>query len=274
MTTRDESNPGREITHASTLADTLPALSAPWSVRRTRDIILQRRWTWRRSQLLVGEVPIAAEIARGWLPPGLSLADEPRATVFVAHYPDTAMGFEYREAAVLIHAKLRGRRVLHCAWMVVDDDTALILGRELLGFPKKLARIDFDFEAGTASVERRGVRVLAITSSAAGAGSNGPAFPGPIVNLRGIPGALPNVLVAMEPNERCHASDARELRVTTQPSVCDPLTDLGMDGAHLGRRMVVDLAHPEEEDSTRFPASPTALASPTWLWSAYPFRTW
>src|SRR5437016_7485825 len=45
-----------------------------------------------------------------------------------------------------------------CPWMMVDDDVALIVGRELLGYPKKLGSIAWrregDFIEGIAS--RRG----------------------------------------------------------------------------------------------------------------------
>ncbi|GIU85419.1 MAG: hypothetical protein KatS3mg008_2194 [Acidimicrobiales bacterium] len=48
--------------------------------------------------------------------------------------------------------------------MVVDDDTALILGREVLGFPKKMAEIELDSESRpmVGTVRRKGGEVLRI----------------------------------------------------------------------------------------------------------------
>ncbi len=267
----------RAPTSAVDIAERAPGLTAAWSLTRTHGLLLQRRWTWAASEILLAEVPVDPGVARAWLPPGLRLVPEPRATVFVAHYPDTAMGFAYRESGVLIHAQLRRKPVLHCAWMVVDDDTALILGRELLGFPKKLARIDLEFPGTSprAVVVRRGARVLELEALAAPEPTKTrPAFPVPIVNVRGIPGALPNGLIAMRPNERCQSCEAVTFRIASEASACDPLESLGLAGDHPGHRLVVDLANPDAPGATRLPARPASLLSPTWLWKAYPFRAW
>lgn len=267
----------RTVTQALTLGQRLQSISGEWSLTRTRDILIQpRRWTWANAQVLVAETRVNASIARQWLPPVLALPAEPKATVFIAHYPDTAIGVAYREAGVLLHARLRGRTVLHCAWMVVDDDTALILGRELLGFPKKMARIDFNFspQIPEASVLRRGVEVLRFEAQACGEAPHADFLPHPIVNTRGIPGVLPNLMLSMKPNERLHVSDAVRLCITTSDSPCDPLAALGIDGSHDARRLVVDIGSQGEADAPLFPALPAAVVNPAWLWKAYPFRTW
>lgn len=267
----------RTITPALTLSQRLQAINSKWSLTRTRDILIQpARWTWANAQVLVADVPVNATVARQWLPPSLALPGEPMATVFIAHYPDTAIGVAYREAGVLLHARLRRRTVLHCAWMVVDDDTAMILGRELLGFPKKMAQIDFDFSPhhSQASVLRRGVEVLRFEAQACGTAPRADFLQHPIVNTRGIPGVLPNLMLSMKPNERLHVSDAARLRLTTNDSPCDPLATLGIDGDHNARRLVVDMGSQGEEDAPLFPALPASIVNPAWLWKAYPFRTW
>lgn len=280
MSPSSPASPYRPTTAATALAASLEGLKQPWSVARSRGILLQQRWTWDRAQVVVAEVAVRPAVARSWLPPALELPGTPVASVFVADYPDTAMGFAYREAGVLLHARLRGAPVLHCAWMVVDDDTALILGRELLGFPKKLATIDLDFAGprARASVVRRGAEVLAFDAgpdgSPAARADDPRAFPHPIVNVRGIPGVAPAVLLGMRPNERCHSSRRLRLTIGSEPSACDPLADLGLAGEHAARHLVVDLAHPGAPGATRVPAWPAGLTSPTWLWKAYPFRAW
>jgi hypothetical protein len=84
----------------------------------------------------------------------------------VPSYPKTAFSVGYREAAVLVHVRTPFGRGRHCCWMVVDDDTTLILGRELLGYPKKLARIDYEesAEGVRAGVTRRGKAVLTLAA--------------------------------------------------------------------------------------------------------------
>jgi acetoacetate decarboxylase len=51
--------------------------------------------------------------------------------------------------------------------MVVDDDTALILGREVLGFPKKMAEIRLEESEGRAvgTVSRKGVEVMRLEAA-------------------------------------------------------------------------------------------------------------
>ena len=109
--------------------------------------------------MYTGAVFFAARVAldpkraRVWLPPGVSLAKPCVATVFAAHFPETSFGSVYDEAGVFFHVTRRFRSAVFCPWMVVTDDVALTVGRELLGYPKKLARIAFDFGSGRAGTE-------------------------------------------------------------------------------------------------------------------------
>jgi acetoacetate decarboxylase len=119
---------------------------------------------WIGARVLTAEIPIDREAAEAVLPPGLTLTDPPTATVFVANYPATTFGSVYREAGLFLHANDARGLALHCPWMVVDDDTALILGRELLGMPKKMADITLDEHGDqvTGVVRRKGAEILRI----------------------------------------------------------------------------------------------------------------
>ena len=92
-------------------------------------------YTWVGAEVVWAEVPVDVDAARQLLPPGLELDDPAVATVFVADYPFTTFGSVYKEAAVLLHCRDAKGPHLHCPWMVVDDDTALILGRVICTFP-------------------------------------------------------------------------------------------------------------------------------------------
>ena len=65
----------------------------------------------------------------------------------------------------------RGGHLLHFQLIKeikrLDDDTAMSLGRELLGFPKKMAEIDVEVgeDSARAIVRRRGVDLLAIRAN-------------------------------------------------------------------------------------------------------------
>jgi acetoacetate decarboxylase len=73
------------------------------------------------------------------IPKPLSLPKTPLATVFVARYPETNFGSIYNEAALFLHCDYKKERGLYCLSMPVDDDMAMVGGRELLGIPKKMA---------------------------------------------------------------------------------------------------------------------------------------
>lgn len=100
------------------------------------------------ARMLWVTVPVEAAPAAALLPPGLRLQQPAAASVFVADYPLTQFGSVYREAAIMLHVEDDDGPAWHCPWIIVDDDTALILGREMTGFPKKLGEITLD-ERGT-----------------------------------------------------------------------------------------------------------------------------
>lgn len=255
----------------------LASLLRPWSVDRTRSLMLDpSRPVWRDALVLAFDQPVRPEVARQWLPPAFRLPAQPRALVFVANYPDTSFGIPYRECGVLLHATLRGKPVLHCAWMAVDDDTAMILGRELLGFPKKIAAIELRAADGMvfASVCRRETELLRFTGRLGDALAPQAAFQHPIVNLRGIPGLAPGVLLRMDVPERFRTGQDAVGDVVFGGSPYDPLTDLLSGGSTPARLMRVDIGVPPEGAGFIPPGiRPVGLVSPLWLARAYPFRT-
>ncbi|TNE85322.1 MAG: hypothetical protein EP330_26040 [Deltaproteobacteria bacterium] len=99
------------------------------------------------------------------LPNGLKPTPEARGVVFVAHYPSTNFECVYNEGALFLECERRGEKGLYCLSMPVDDDIALIGGRELFGYPKKMAeRIELTRVGNriVGSVVRRGTEILRI----------------------------------------------------------------------------------------------------------------
>ena len=186
---------------------------------------LYRDATW-----LTARVALDADRERAWLPPGLSLASPATATVFVSHFPWTSFGSEYREAGVLFHVRRRFRRAVFCPWMVVDDDVALIAGRELLGYPKKLAErleldIDRDADEAHAVCERRGVRLVEMHAKLGAelrADDAPPMLGQRVVNVRA------RRLVTFEPRERMVMARTATVELTIGSSERDPLAELGI----------------------------------------------
>ncbi|NNN20535.1 MAG: hypothetical protein HKL80_00845 [Acidimicrobiales bacterium] len=117
---------------------------------------------WVGAKVLTAEIDIDRVLGSALLPNGIELETSGKATVFVADYPQTTFGSIYREAAVILHCTDSKGPLRHCPWMVVDDDTALILGRELLGFPKKMADISLveDGSRVKGTVSRKGADLI------------------------------------------------------------------------------------------------------------------
>lgn len=89
-----------------------------------------------------------SEIIEKLLPPPLKPPKVPIAHAFVANYPETNFGLPYLESAMFLRAEFEGVEGNYCLAMHLDGpgkDLAMAGGREVFGFPKKLANINFDF---------------------------------------------------------------------------------------------------------------------------------
>ena len=189
---------------------------------------------WMNAPVLAVDLAVSDDAAAGWLPNGLRLTRPARATIFVADYRETSFGVDYREAGILLHVRLGFRRAVHGAWMLVDDDVALILGREYLGFPKKLGAIslEYDKDRVTATVERKGTRLVEITGAlGAEERSPPPMFGRTIVNVWGQLG-----LCRSRPPEEIMLARTADVDVAIRGSRQDPIDELDC-GRVLGARL-------------------------------------
>jgi acetoacetate decarboxylase len=106
------------------------------------------------------------EIIARLLPPPLKPASSPVAYAFVASYPRTNFDVIYKETALFIRASFNGEEGGYCLAMPVTSDMALIYGREIFGFPKKMADINYK-KTGDKVVgwtKRRGTRFMKISA--------------------------------------------------------------------------------------------------------------
>ncbi|HUN55649.1 MAG TPA: acetoacetate decarboxylase family protein [Smithella sp.] len=116
------------------------------------------------------------EIIAGLLPAPLKPAARPTAMAFAAYYPSTNFDVTYHETALFISASYNGEEGNYCLAMPVTSDMAMAGGREVFGFPKKIADIGFERTGDTIRgwTERRGVRFMEINAKMTG-GFNDPA---------------------------------------------------------------------------------------------------
>lgn len=104
------------------------------------------------------------EIVAALLPKPLEPIEIPLVAAFVANYPKTNFSRPYKEAALFVMARFQGEVGTYCLAMPVDDDMAMAGGREVFGYPKKMARLHFNKDGDNIEgwVERHGVRYFEI----------------------------------------------------------------------------------------------------------------
>jgi acetoacetate decarboxylase len=105
------------------------------------------------------------DVVRAILPKPLGPADEPLARAFVARYPETNFGVSYSEGALFLRAVYKEEPGWYCLAMPVDNDMAMVGGREQFGYPKKIAEeitLERNGDHVIGRVVRRGVEVLHI----------------------------------------------------------------------------------------------------------------
>jgi len=200
---------------------------------------------WEDAHFLLADVPLHGDKVKKILPLGLKPSDPPLATLFICHYNKTGFTVPYKESAALIHVRTPLGEGYHCCWMPVDDDTALIYGRELLGYPKKMADIVFEEDGDqiSASVTRRGVKVLSMEGKRGAAQSSPP----PIFNVKtfnvGGMGQFMaiNLVWLFRPIEEIHESYEAEVTVSVAESEYDPIAHMVAGDAINGRIAVIDI---------------------------------
>jgi acetoacetate decarboxylase len=100
------------------------------------------------------------EIIEKLLPPPLKPIEIPIAFAIVANYPRTNFGVTYKEGALFLACEFEGVEGFYCLAMPVTNDMALVAGREVFGYPKKIASIHLDHEKRDFEgwIERHGTR--------------------------------------------------------------------------------------------------------------------
>jgi len=102
------------------------------------------------------------------IPKPLKPLAEPLAMAFIAKYPKTNFGSVYNEAALSLVVEYQGESGGYCLTMPVTEDMALIGGREIFGFPKKIAD-EISLERTKNGVKgryvRRGIELMNLSMS-------------------------------------------------------------------------------------------------------------
>jgi acetoacetate decarboxylase len=105
---------------------------------------------------------ISPNIISKLLPHPLEPANRSRASCSFARYSSIEGLDPYNECFFLILAMYKKRPVTYCPFVWVDTDEALCAGREIWGFPKRLAQIEIELDGGEihGQVSRRGIKII------------------------------------------------------------------------------------------------------------------
>ncbi len=218
-------------------------------VRRVRGLLPPDGLLYHDAHYLAATVEVDPAAMRRWLPAGLRLTSPARADVITAWFPQTSFGSRYHEAGLFVHVRTWRGTGIHCPWMILDDDVALILGREVLGYPKKLGEIDWRFD-GTGRdapfavrASRRGAALVSMTGTVGEVLDDAPPILGrPHRNVVGTLGlALPRV-VGFTPGEHVREVRRVDLDLEIGGSDRDPLHLMGLGDVVDARLHRVDLS--------------------------------
>jgi acetoacetate decarboxylase len=236
-------------------------LAALNEIRRTMNL---GGWLMTNATFLVAKIEVDPVAMARHLPFGLRLAKPATARLFVARFPETTWGTAYHEAGLFVDVRHHFRAAMHCPWILVDDDLALIYGRELLGYPKKIGAVDWQEEGDRlrVTVSRRGTQILAFDGTAGARDPEPPPLEARTTcNIAGSPFSLPR-LVRFRAKEEILAARHAEVAYQIAPSPFDPLHELG-----LGRVLEAHLYRANLGGGR--PPIPVGIASPLY-WA----RTW
>ena len=147
---------------------------------------------YRNAQAISIKFETDPESALDVLPAPLELIEPAAANLSFYWYPFTTFG-PYHEAILRLYARHEGKPLTYIAQIFVDTEPPMLAGREVWGYPKKLAKIGFerDKDMVVGWLERpQGVRlataIMRPEQPAGPFGSNGPT-----TGLRIIPSAEP-----------------------------------------------------------------------------------
>jgi acetoacetate decarboxylase len=198
--------------------------------RRLGTMLAPGDFVYRNAHYLVADMAIDARAARRWVPSPLRLLSPARASIFTAYFPTTTFGSVYCEAGLFLHVEHCRTQAVFSPWMLVDDDVALIMGRELLGYPKKLGNITFQIDGDhiCGVAQRRGSELLRMEGTLGERVANPPPMLGrPHRNVRSSLGLAVPKLIAFTPHEVPIEVRRADIKVTVSGSERDPLAELG-----------------------------------------------
>jgi acetoacetate decarboxylase len=173
------------------------------------------------------------------LPPGMEPTEGP-GVITLLSYPETDFQHPFKEAVVLVPVRVDETLGNYVPYIYVTTDEALIPGREIAGFPKKLAEVEWgrDGDRVHGTVTRWGRKILSVEGRVQGpmpeapaaGGEGGPGPGAPALNYKLVPGPageieieeITKVQLEIIPREQ----EIGQAQLRSEPSDLDPIADL------------------------------------------------
>jgi acetoacetate decarboxylase len=182
-----------------------------------------------------------AEVVQRLLPPPLEPSAIPIGYAYVAEFHRTNFGVTYNEAALFLFAQYNGIVGQYCLSMPVTDDMAMIGGREIYGFPKKIAETISVTRKGnevTGMCIRKGITIIKINVNLTGPAKpedNRPAMPNYLFKY--FPHSDPRTglfdynprLIKQNNNISVDTVEVGEGELTLKESQYDPIHEIPVD---------------------------------------------
>ncbi len=196
---------------------------------------------FEKSLIVTAEVPVVVREAKALLPYGLWLPEHPTALLFAADHRQPCFTRQYQEVALMLRVRSVAGSGLLVAWMLVNDDSALIYGREVLGYPKKMADISITESGDTVSVRasRRGGEIFALDVGKGEVVANPPPlFATNLIAVGGLGQFFAfNAAWACRSPEQVHSSHLGTATYRLGESAYDPIRAIIQDSAPLEARV-------------------------------------
>jgi hypothetical protein len=239
-------------------------VAAERAFRRKRAAIFDR------SRILEIDLPLRHDVAARFVPLWLSLDRVRSGVLFVAEHGRASFCDPYVEVGLLLPVRgVLGAGVL-IVWMVVDNDTALLVGREWLAVPKKMAEMALrrDERTVAAAVTRRGSQILTASAVATDEVARmSPFYDQPTYSVGGLGQfGLVNLVWAWRAKETVIECRAMRAMVAVQDSAFDPVGRLAAATDDLPAREFTVTCH-----RGRY-LCPVGIAGPRWFARTYDSR--
>ncbi len=210
-------------------------ISMPWSA----PVFAKPPHRWQGVRMVAFPFTPRPGAAERILPPGMERADGP-GIITLLSYPQTENIHPYNELVVLVPVRVDGMAGNYVPYIYVTTDEALIAGREIAGFPKKIAQIEWDRVDGRirGSVARWGKTIFTVEGTVQGpmpgdGAARSPAAGAPTFNYKLIPDPAGNIEIEEITKTRFDVvpreQEVGQARLHCGPSDLDPLADLVPD---------------------------------------------